>query len=94
MDFTFTGKFTSAAGALETITTGCECGYIKVVNVTTNVIYEFYNDGTNSMGTSTAGATGVVTQADETIAVTSRGFTVAAAALSADDVVYYSATRL
>ncbi len=94
MDFTFTGKFTSAAGAIEAITTGCDSCYIKVVNVTTNVIYEYYNDGTNYMGTATAGATGVITQADATIINNSRGFSVAAAALSTDNVVYYTARRL
>jgi len=94
MDSSFTGKFVSAAGALEEIDIGCTLGYVKVVNVTANVVYEFFNDGTNSMGISTNGADGVVTQAATGITIDSNGFSVAAAALTADDVVHYVATRL
>lgn len=90
----FSGTFTSSAGATETITLGCDPAFVKVVNVTTNVIYEYINDGTNIMGTSLAGATGVVTQSDTTIVKTGNGFTVDAGALTTSDVVYYIAYRL
>lgn len=88
------GTFTSAAGAIETITLGYEPSYVEVNNVTTNIVYRVYNDGTNTAGTNIAGATGVITQSDATITPTANGFTVAAAALSASDVVYYKAERL
>lgn len=94
MDYTFSGKFVSAAGALQSVTTGCDSCYIKVVNVTTNIVYEYFNDGTNFMGISTAGATGVVTQADASIVNNARGFSVAAATLTTSDVVYWTAFRL
>jgi hypothetical protein len=89
-----TGKITSAAGALETVTLGFEPSYVKVVNVTQNEVYELYNDGTNAAGASTAGDTGVVTQADATLVKAANGFSIAAAALTADDVLYYKAERL
>ena len=88
------GTFTSAAGAIEAITLGYEPSYVEVNNVTSNIVYRVYNDGTNSVGSNIAGATGVITQADATVIATANGFTVAAASLTTDDVVYYKAERL
>jgi len=91
----FSGKFVSAAGALEAIALGCDVAYVKVNNVTTNVIYEHFNDGTNNAGLSTNGADGVVTNSGAGIVINSgTGFSVAAAGLSTSDVIYYTATRL
>ncbi len=89
-----TGKFISAAGAIETVTLGYTPSYVKVNNVTTNIVYEYFNDGTNIVGISTAGATGVITQGDASIVKTADGFTVAAATLTTSDVVYFKAERL
>ena len=89
-----TGTFTSAAGALETITLGYKPSYVEVVNVTTNIVYKVYTDGTNTVGTATAGATGVITQADVTVIPTDTGFTITAASLTTSNVVYYKAERL
>jgi len=88
------GTFTSAAGAIETVELGYEPSYVEVNNVTANTIARVYNDGTNTAGSSIAGATGVVTQADATVIATENGFTVAAASLTTSDVVYYKAERL
>lgn len=88
------GKFTSAAGALETVTLGYEPSHIIVNNVTSNILYELINDGTNTSGTSTVGSTGVITQASEVVVATSNGFTITAATLTTADEVYYSAERL
>jgi len=94
MQIAFTGKFTSAAGAIETITLGCAPSYVEVNNVTTNVQYRYFNDGTNVSNYSTNGADGVVTNSGSTIVKTSDGFSIAAATLSTSDVVYYVAYRL
>jgi len=94
MKNTFTGQFTSAAGAIETITLGCECSYIKVFNVTTNISYELFNTGSVTEDIITTGATGVITTGGATILSTSNGFSVAAASLSTSDKVTYVAHRL
>ena len=94
MKNTFTGQFTSAAGALEDITLGCEVSYVKVYNVTTNISYELFNDGTNTEDIITTGATGVITTGGANIVAGDDGFSVAAAALSTDDVCTYVAHRL
>ncbi len=88
------GKFISAAGAIETVTLGYAPSYVKVNNVTSNITYEYWNDGTNIVGILTTGSTGVITQADASIVKTANGFTVAAATLTTSDVVYYTAQRL
>lgn len=89
----FNGVFTSAAGALEDITLGCVPGYVKVVNITTNITYELIYDGTNIKQLSHAGATGVTTQGGTTIVLGDDGFSVAAAALTTGNVVVYTAIR-
>lgn len=90
----FTGQFTSSAGAEEVIELGCEVGYVKVYNVTTNITYELINDGTNTEDIITTGSTGVITTGGANITLNDNGFDVAAAALSASDVCTYVAFRL
>jgi len=94
MKNTFTGQFTSAAGAIETITLGCEPCYVKVYNVTTNISYELFSDGTLTEDIITTGATGVITTGGATLIMTANGFTVAAASLTTSDVCTYVAHRL
>ena len=92
MDFTFNGTFTASAGEAsggKILTIGCEAGYVKLVNVTTNVVYEYVN----AVGMSTAGATGVITQSDTTLTIGARTVTVDAGALSENDVVHYTIIR-
>ena len=94
MKNTFTVQFTSAAGAIETITLGCGVSYVKVYNVTTNISYELFNNGTVTEDIITTGASGIITTGGATIVATSNGFTVAAASLTTSDVVTYVAHRL
>ena len=81
------GTFTSAAGAIETITLGYEPSYIEVNNVTASIVYRLYNDGTNTAGYFVTGSTGVITQGGVTLVATEDGFTVAAASLTTSDFV-------
>ena len=94
MKNTFVGQFTSAAGAIETITLGCAPAYVKVFNVTTLITYELFYNGTALEDIITTGASGIITTGGTTVIATSNGFTVAAASLSTDDVVTYVAYRL
>jgi len=94
MKNTFTGQFTSAAGAIETITLGCVPSYIKVYNVTTNISYELFNTGSATEDIITTGSTGVITTGGTTLVLTANGFSVAAASLTTSDVVTYVAHRL
>ena len=94
MKQTFTGTFTSAAGAIETITLGCSPAYVKAYNETTNISYELFYNGSELADIITTGATGVITNGGTTIIAPANGFTVAAASLSTDDVVTYVAFRL
>jgi len=94
MRIAFTGQFTSAAGAEETITLGCTPCYIKLYNVTTNISYEYFYTGSVSEDIITTGSTGVITTGGTTLATSANGFTVAAAALTTSDVCTYVAYRL
>ena len=67
---------------------------MKIYNVTTNISYELFNDGTNTEDIITTGSTGVITTGGANIVAATDGFSVAAAALSASDVVTYVAHRL
>ncbi len=94
MQVVFTGQFTSSAGAQEDIELGCGVSYVKVYNVTTNISYEFFNDGTNTEDIITTGSTGVITTGGANIISATNGFSVDAGALSASDVCTYVAYRL
>ena len=90
----FTGQFTSAAGALETITLGCDVAFVEVFNATAVMSYKYFSDGTNTEDIICTGSTGVLTTGGANIVATDGGFSVAAAALTTSDVVTYVAYRL
>ena len=94
MKNTFTGQFTSSAGAEEVIELGCSVSYVKVYNVTTNISYELFNTGSATEDIITTGATGVITTGGVNITLNDNGFDVASGALSASDVCTYVAHRL
>ena len=94
MQTVFTGQFTSSAGAEEVIELGCSVSYVKVYNVTSNISYELFNDGTNTEDIITTGSTGVITTGGANITLNDNGFDVASGALTTDDVCTYVAFRL
>lgn len=99
MEQTRVEKFTVTAGEAsggKDFTWGYAPGYLKILvdeDATNPDIIEVFYDGTTTSEIFTTGSTGVVTVTAH-VTVDSRGFNIAAAALTEGDVNFYVATRL
>lgn len=98
MQHNFLDAFTVTAGEAsggKTIEVGFSPSYIKIIvdeDATNPDIIEVFYDGTTTSEIFTTGSTGVITVTSH-VTITTRGFTIAAAALTEGDVNFYLAQR-